>query len=75
MNKFESFVYACLPALLILVFSEVAVFLADGKTLTMILLGLFYLILIWWLYVYTQGKIMMKVIEIEEKEQDDESEE
>lgn len=75
MNKFESFVYACLPALLILVFSEVAVFLADGKTLTMVLLGLFYLILIWWLYVYTQGKIMMKVIEIEEKEQDDESEE
>jgi hypothetical protein len=75
MNKFESFVYACLPALLILVFSEVAVFLADGKTLTMILLGLFYLILIWWLYMYTQGKIMMKVIETEEKEQDDEPEE
>lgn len=75
MNKFESFVYACLPALLILVFSEVAVFLADGKTLTMVLLGLFYLILIWWLYVYTQGKIMMKVIETEEKEQDDEPEE
>lgn len=75
MNKFESFVYACLPALLILVFSEVAVFLADGKTLTMVLLGLFYLILIWWLYVYTQGKIMMKVVETEEKEQDDEPEE
>lgn len=75
MNKFESFVYACLPALLILVFSEVAVFLADGKTLTMVLLGLFYLILIWWLYVYTQGKIMMKVTETEEKEQDDEPEE
>ncbi len=75
MNKFESFIYACLPALLILVFSEVAVFLADGKTLTMILLGLFYLILIWWLYMYTQGKIMMKVIETEEKEQDDEPEE
>ena len=75
MNKFESFVYACLPALLILVFSEVAVFLADGKTLTMVLLGLFYLILIWWLYVYTQGKIMMKVIETEEKEQDEEPEE
>lgn len=75
MNKFESFVYACLPALLILVFSEVAVYLADGKALTMILLGLFYLILAWWLYVYTQGKIMMKVIDTKEEEKDDEPEE
>ena len=74
MNKFESFVYACLPALLILVFSEVAVYLADGKALTMILLGLFYLILAWWLYVYTQGKIMMKVIDTKEEEKDDEPE-
>lgn len=75
MNKFESFVYACLPALLILVFSEVAVYLADGKALTMILLGLFYLILAWWLYVYTQGKIMMKVVDTKEEEKDDEPKE
>ena len=76
MNKFESFVYACLPALLILVFSEVAVYLADGKTTTMVLLGLFYLILIWWLYVYTQGKIMMKVMcdEVKKKEEEEEIE-
>ena len=72
MNKFESFIYACLPALLILIFSEVAVYLADGKALTMILLGLFYLILAWWLYVYTQGKIMMKIVEEKKEEQDDE---
>lgn len=75
MNKFESFIYACLPALLILVFSEVAVYLAEGKALTMILLGLFYLILIWWLFVYTQGKIMMKVVDVKEEERDDEPKE
>ena len=75
MNKFESYIYACLPALLILIFSEVAVYLADGKALTMILLGLFYLILAWWLYIYTQGKIMMKVIDTKEEEKDDEPEE
>ena len=69
MNKIESFIYACLPALLILIFSEVAVFLADGQVaLTMCLLGLFYFILIWWLYVYTQGKIMMKVVEEKKKD-------
>lgn len=75
MNKFESYIYACLPALLILIFSEVAVYLADGKALTMILLGLFYLILAWWLYIYTQGKIMMKVIDTKEEKEDDEPEE
>lgn len=74
MNKFESFVYACLPALLILVFSEVAVYLADDKAHSMILLGLFYLILVWWLYMYTQGKIMMKVVDTKEEEEDDEPE-
>lgn len=57
MANIQSFAYACLPALLILIFSEVAVFLADGKiALTMCLLGLFYAILIWWLYQYTNGK-------------------
>lgn len=59
MSKLESFTYSCLPALLILVFSEVAVYLADGKALTMGLLGLLYLILVWWLYQFTRGKIML----------------
>ena len=60
MGKIESFVYSCLPALLILVFSEVAVYLAEGRILlTMGILGLFYMILIWWLYEYTRGKVLV----------------
>lgn len=59
LKKIESFIYACLPALLILIFSEVAVFLSDGKAITMGLLGLFYLILIWWLYQYSRGKVVV----------------
>lgn len=59
LKKIESFIYACLPALLILIFSEVAVFLSDGKAVTMGLLGLFYLILIWWLYQYSRGKVVV----------------
>lgn len=66
MNKIESFIYACLPALLILIFSEVAVYLAKGDIgITMAILGVFYLILIWWLYQYTR-------IKIEEKPEEDE---
>ena len=57
MNKLESFIYACLPALLILTFSEVAVYLANGDIgVTMSILGIFYLVLIWWLYQYTRVK-------------------
>ena len=64
MSKIESFAYTCLPALLILCFSEVAVYLAEGQLmLTMGLLGLFYCILVWWLYQYTQDKISMKIRE------------
>ena len=59
MSNIESFAYSCLPALLILIFSEVAVFLAEGKVLAMSILGLLYLILVWWLYQFTRGKVVI----------------
>ena len=71
----ESFTYTCLPALLILIFSEVAVFLSEGNFMTMAILGLLYIILVWWLYEFTRGKFFhfLKAEESEEEVETDES--
>ena len=69
MSKLESFIYTCLPALLILIFSEVSVYLANGNiTLTMIILGIFYVILVWWLFQYTRIKVDEQVDEVQQDE-------
>lgn len=53
LSKIQEFIYACLPALLILIFSEVAIFLSENKFLGMTILGVLDIILIWWLYQFT----------------------
>lgn len=75
MGKIESFTYTCLPALLILIFSEVAVYLSEGNFVTMGILGLLYIILAWWLYEYTLGKFFYLLNGVEEKKEVEEEEE
>ena len=66
LSKIQEFIYACLPALLILIFSEVAVFLSENKLLAMTILGVLDIILIWWLYQFTIPEHDMEHKESEE---------